>query len=197
MHPRRALLGVLLLVVVASAATPPLARWWLGPQSPLRRVGIRAVEEWMPEIRVAAREAGLPDPYLLAGVVYAESRGRPDAVSSIGARGLCQLMPPTAREVGAELGIDADAATPAENLRMGAHYLAEQIARHDGSVALGLLAYRLGPSGVQRAARAAGGTEAWLDAIRSRRPSPWGYVEQVEEMRAVFRARAQDAEPSG
>lgn len=190
MRRRRLLLVLLLLILGITAATPPVVRWWLGPESPLRINGVRAVESWMPEIRAAASEAALPDPYLLAGLVYAESRGHDDAVSSIGALGLCQLIPSTAAEVGERHDIPYEDASPADNLRLGAWYLAEQIKRFDGDVDLALLAYRLGPTRVRRELNAAGSREAYVAALKQRTPSPWGYREQVEELRAVFVERA-------
>jgi len=189
-HRRRLLLVLLLLILGVMAATPPVVRWWLGPESPLRLPGVRAVENWLPEIRAAAEEAGLPDAYVLAGLVYAESRGRAGAVSSIGALGLCQLMPSTAQEVGGRYQIEVEPLTPADNLRLGAYYLAEQLKRFDGDLDLALIAYRVGPNRVARELRAAGGRSEYEQQLRRRRPSPWGYRDQVLELSEVFRARA-------
>ncbi len=189
MHRRRLLLALLLLVVAARAATPPLVRWWFGPESPLRISGVRAVEKWLPEIRVAAETAQLPDPYLLMGLVYAESRGRADAVSSIGALGLCQLMPSTAAELGKKYGVVVEPLHPADNLVLGARYLAEQIEVLNGDVDLALLAYRLGPARVKRELLAAGGRAGYVAQLQARKPSPWGYRQQVQELRRVFAQR--------
>ena len=49
------------------------------------------VADLLPQIKVAATESGI-DPYLLAGLVYAESRGKADALSSVEAGGYCQLL---------------------------------------------------------------------------------------------------------
>jgi soluble lytic murein transglycosylase-like protein len=188
---RRRLLAVLLgLIFVVLFATPPMVRWWLRPDSPLRINGVRAVEAWLPEIRAASEEASLPDPFLLAGLVYAESRGHADSVSSIGALGLCQLVPSTAADVGQRRGIPYEDMSPADNLRLGAWYLAEQLTRFDEDVDLALLAYRLGPTRVARELAAAGSKEAYAESLRGRRPSPWGYREQVLELRTLFEARA-------
>lgn len=190
MHRRRLLLVLLLLILGVSAATPSVVRWWLGPESPLRINGVRAVESWMPEIRAASTEAGLPDPFLLAGLVYAESRGHPDSVSSIGALGLCQLVPTTAAEVGQRRDIPYEDASPADNLRLGAWYLAEQIKRFEGDEDLALLAYRLGPNRVRRELDTAGSRAAYITELEGRTPSPWGYRRQVQELRGVFEERA-------
>lgn len=189
MHRRRLLLALLVLILIATAATPPLVRWWFGPESPLRISGVVAVEKWLPEIRAASAAAELPDPYLLMGLVYAESRGRADAVSSIGAMGLSQLMPSTADELGLRYGVEVEGLTPADNLLLGAYYLAEQIEALDGDVDLALLSYRLGPNRVKREVREAGGRAEYVSALQGKKPSPWGYREQVQELRRVFAHR--------
>ena len=84
-------------------------------------------------------------PSLLEAVVWQESRWRANSVSHAGARGLAQLMPGTARD----LGVDPD--DPMENLEGGARYLREQIDRFDGDLEKALAAYNAGPGRVLRA----------------------------------------------
>src|SRR5688500_5216124 len=55
-------------------------------------------------VEAAAQEFGV-DPHLVRGMIAAESSGRPEAVSRAGARGLMQLMPATAAEQAAALGL--------------------------------------------------------------------------------------------
>jgi soluble lytic murein transglycosylase-like protein len=147
--------------------------------------GFERVRGWMPQIRSAAAEAGI-DPNLLAGLVYAESRGQAGAISSIGALGLCQLMPATAAEVAERIGVDGPPYTPGDNLRLGADYLRHMIAINDGDLDLAVLSYRLGPARVRRQVESAGGAQAWFAQIAAVRPSPWGYREQVMELRDRF-----------
>lgn len=80
---------------------------------------------------------------LLKAVAWTESRGRSNAISPKGARGIMQLMPATA----AELGVDSS--DPIANINGGAAYLARQIATF-GSVPLALAAYNAGPGAVMR-----------------------------------------------
>ena len=99
-------------------------------QSPEDRLAALA-----PEFERVSAEVGL-DAYLLAGLVYCESRGRADARSRVGALGLCQLSLVTAREQAERLKLPApDEAQllndPELNLRLGAHYLARMGARFD------------------------------------------------------------------
>jgi len=85
------------------------------------------------------------DADLLASVVKAESGGNSRAVSHAGARGLMQLMPSTA----ADLGVD-DSFRPGENLRGGSIYLDALLTRYHDNVALALAAYNAGPAAVDR-----------------------------------------------
>lgn len=98
---------------------------------------------------VDAAERHDVDPRLLAAMVWQESRFDPDAVSHAGARGLTQLMPGTA----ADLGVDPN--DPLQNLDGGARYLREQLDRF-GRTDLALAAYNAGPGRVS----AAGGIPA-------------------------------------
>lgn len=84
-------------------------------------------------------------PTLIEALVWQESRWRVNAVSPVGARGLAQLMPGTARE----MGVNPD--DPFANLEGGARYLREQLDRFDGDLEKALAAYNAGPGRVIRA----------------------------------------------
>ncbi|WP_425594534.1 lytic transglycosylase domain-containing protein [Qipengyuania mesophila] len=84
-------------------------------------------------------------PTLIEALVWQESRWRANAVSPVGARGLAQLMPGTARD----LGVDPD--DPFANLEGGARYLREQLDRFDGDLEKALAAYNAGPGRVLQA----------------------------------------------
>jgi soluble lytic murein transglycosylase len=85
-------------------------------------------------------------------VIKHESSGNIAAVSPKGARGLMQLMPGTARDMAAELGLPFDEArltSDAEyNKRLGSAYLSKMLERYDGHQALALAAYNAGPGKV-------------------------------------------------
>jgi soluble lytic murein transglycosylase-like protein len=85
------------------------------------------------------------DEDLLASVVRAESGGQVRAVSRTGARGLMQLMPGTA----SQLGVD-DAFKPDQNIAGGTAYLDTLLTRYHDNVALALAAYNAGPGAVDK-----------------------------------------------
>jgi soluble lytic murein transglycosylase-like protein len=93
-------------------------------------------------------QAGLEhnlDVDLLASLVKAESNGNSRAVSRVGARGLMQLMPGTAKELGVE-----DSFKPEQNVRGGTAYLDVLLTRYHDNLALALAAYNAGPEAVDR-----------------------------------------------
>jgi soluble lytic murein transglycosylase-like protein len=96
----------------------------------------------------AARDTNVPLA-LLVSVARVESNLDHDARSLAGARGLLQVMPPTA----AELRLDAD--HPESNVLAGARYLKQMMGRFD-SADLALAGYNAGPSAVDRAGGAPG-----------------------------------------
>ncbi len=91
-------------------------------------------------IQEAAERYAL-DPALLRAVIRAESAFDTLAVSSAGARGLMQLMPALALEMGV-----ADAFDPRDNIMAGA----KVVGAHQGDVALALASYNAGPGAVER-----------------------------------------------
>ena len=153
--------------------------------------GITLVEEWSQEISSASKEAALPNPFFLAGLVYAESRGKAAAVSRVGALGLCQLMPTTAQELAGRYGISGPPYEPLDNLRMGAYYVKELHEQFKNDWDLALLGYRLGPGRVQRELASAGGKQAWVETMQANPPSPWSYRNQIVEYQQVFQLRSQ------
>jgi soluble lytic murein transglycosylase len=120
-------------------------------------------------VRSAAHTVGL-DPYFVAAVIREESSYDPRARSGVGAMGLMQLMPDTARHVARELGrpLTEIAALwePPVNITLGSRYLAQLQARFQDPL-LAVAAYNAGPHRVRQwlADRSRADMEEFVDQI--------------------------------
>ncbi len=99
--------------------------------------------EYEQTIREASRQNGL-EPAFVAGVIYTESRFRPEARSPQRAYGLMQMLPETARFVRQRSGIEGNFRDPETNIRLGTWYLAYLGERYRGNERLMLAAYNSG-----------------------------------------------------
>ena len=159
MSPRRLLLFALALAVLLTVAAPAHAQDaadWAAegfhpplPPQPAAPAPVIAGPidpanvPYAQLIADTARRHAVSVP-LLTALVWQESGFRPRARSRVGARGLTQLMPGTARMLGVR-----DSYDPVQNLDGGARYLRTQLTRF-GSVRLALAAYNAGPGAVRR-----------------------------------------------
>ena len=110
------------------------------PDAVLRTIYPLRYEE---TIREASEANGL-EPAFVAGVVYTESRFRPDVESHREAYGLMQLLPQTAHFIQQKSGIRGNYRDPKVNLRLGAWYLGYLQERYRGDERLMLAAYNSG-----------------------------------------------------
>ncbi len=117
------------------------------PGVPLRFWEILYPMGWREELAEVATQAGL-DAYLLAAVVREESSFFPRARSRVGARGLMQLMPETARSLARRRGLafgDGDLLDdPKVNLELGTEFFVGLL-REFGDPRLAVAAYNAGP----------------------------------------------------
>lgn len=101
----------------------------------------------------AARENELDEAWVF-GLMRQESRFVNVARSNVGASGLMQIMPATARWIAGRLGIKRfhpnEMQDPAKNIRFGAYYLKHVQTALDGSPVLATAAYNAGPGRAQR-----------------------------------------------
>ena len=101
----------------------------------------------------AARENAIDEAWVF-GLMRQESRFVNVARSSVGASGLMQVMPATARWIAQRLGIKKfhprDMQDPARNIQFGAYYLKHVQTTLDGSAVLATAAYNAGPGRAQR-----------------------------------------------
>ncbi|MBS0321401.1 MAG: transglycosylase SLT domain-containing protein [Proteobacteria bacterium] len=122
------------------------------------------------EFENAARGNAI-DVTLLYGIARQESRFVPDIVSTAGAMGLMQLMPPTARWVSKQLNRTdyrpSQITDVAINSQFGAFYLKYWLARLDNQPALAAAAYNAGPGRAQAWRPAATPLEGavWVETI--------------------------------
>lgn len=135
-----------------------LRNWW---KAPLERIGLKKPEakaQANPEnqfdalIMKAAKETGV-EWFVLKGMIWQESRFNPKAESPAGAKGLTQLMPGTALDLGVKDPFD-----PEESIMGGATYLAARYAqfkKEDGITRwrFALAAYNCGAGYVYEAQR--------------------------------------------
>ncbi len=124
-------------------------------------------DRWRQRVALLAAKYDI-SPALLEAVVWQESRWNELARSPVGARGLAQLMPGTAAQMG------VNSADPVSNLEGGARYLRMQLDAFGGDIEKALAAYNAGPARVVRA----GGipnireTRAYVAAIMARLTDP-------------------------
>lgn len=154
-----------------------------------------------PLIKVPRR--GAPEPALTLAVIRQESSFDEAARSRVGALGLMQLMPATARHVSKDLkiayGKQRLTADPAYNMRLGSHYLKKQIDAFDGSYVLAVAAYNAGPHRVRRWLKERGDPRApdvdmidWIERIPFAETR--NYVQRVLESLHVYRLRLGSSE---
>jgi soluble lytic murein transglycosylase len=160
------------------------------------RSGFILTEAGYPLIQVPVD--GAPEPALVLAVIRQESGFDDAARSRVGALGLMQLMPATARNVARGLKIPYGrgrlTADPAYNLRLGSSYLRAQIKAFSGEYVLALAAYNAGPHRVKRWLRERGDPRLpgvdmidWIERIPFAETR--NYVQRVLESLHVYRLR--------
>jgi len=162
-----------------------------------------------PRPRIATGSA--TEEALVLGLIRQESGFYQKAVSSVGARGLMQLMPATAEQVAKRLNIStgkkkgalttALVEDPAFNVTLGSAFLGDLLDRFGGSYILAVAAYNAGPSRVNRWLDDYGDPRSpridpidWIESI------PYGetrnYVQRVLEGTQVYRQRLKEGSAS-
>ena len=126
-------------------------------------------EKLRPLINEIAAEHDL-EPELVMGVIKVESSFNADSKSRVGAQGLMQIMPGTARHMKC-----SNVWEPESNIRCGCKVLSRYLAKYDGNLIYGLAAYNAGPGNVNAAAR------------EKRLPFNFSYPERVLRWRNLYR----------
>src|SRR5690606_3194203 len=89
------------------------------------------------------------DPLILLSLIRQESVFNPQARSPVGARGLMQLMPATARQLKRSVKVN-QLSNPAINIELGTRYFQGLMKRYDGNLVYVLSAYNAGETRVAR-----------------------------------------------
>ena len=165
--------------------------------------------------RLAQRAIVLPEPYyalhpaayrnlpmapeMVLAIARRESEFDPKVQSGVGARGLMQIMPATAKEVAAVLGRSDEHTTfrlisdPEYNADLGAAFLSTLAGRFDGNVVMMSAAYNAGPSRPIRWSEIYGDPRGQMDVVDWIEHIPFretrNYVMRVTESLPIYRAR--------
>ena len=135
---------------------------------------------------------------LVHGLMRQESSFDIEAQSHVGARGLMQLMPATAKETAYKIGVQHRlewlTQRPSHNILLGSAYLQMMLDRYDGSYPMALAAYNGGPGRVDRWVREIGDPrkgeisyESWVELLPVYETR--NYVQRVMEAVYVYRIK--------
>ncbi len=129
---------------------------------------------FQPQIETWARTHGLPV-NVVYGMIRQESAFDLSAQSHVGARGLMQLMPATAREISRRFGIPFSAAgldEPDLNVRLGTAYFRQMLDTFGGNLELALAGYNAGPNRIRRLWQNSPGqeTDAFVEGLALSEP---------------------------
>lgn len=139
----------------------------------------RQIHALWPTVQQNAHRFGL-DPQLVMAVIWTESRFRSRAESRVGARGLMQIMPNTARGLAKRLKVRPRSLdNPKYNIELGCYYLRRLTDHFRGREHLALAAYHAGPGRVKR----------WVKTRRSLPRISRNYIRAVYRARAYFEPR--------
>lgn len=134
----------LFFVWATMAALRPLPAPAAGRSTLVQRIRLDYIETYIEE---AAVKESL-EPALLRALIRVESNFNHKATSRVGAKGLMQIMPFTAEEIGNKQALDRH--NPRANILAGTHYLRGLINQFDGDLKLALAAYNAGPTAVAK-----------------------------------------------
>lgn len=173
-------------LIVLPVAVLLLSLLWLALRVPVKRM--RYPLAYQDIIGAASAEFDVPKD-LLCGVIWCESRFRPEAESSAGACGLMQMTPATFGEVLWRLDLpeDTDIFAPEQNIRCGAFYLRRLYDLYDENWETALAAYNAGMGNVNNwlsDPRYSADGVTLLDIPFSETAA---YVRKVQEAKEVYR----------
>ena len=133
-------------------------------------IAVRFPLEYERNFRKASFATSVDLPFLFA-IARQESAFMPKAKSRVGALGIMQMMPATARSTARRVTLPDPSATrlldPSFNIPLGAHHLAELLEEFDGNRAIAAAAYNAGRKNARRWLNNSSGmdTVAWIERI--------------------------------
>lgn len=165
-----------------------------------RRASVRSIPLYglgypLIELPVASKV----EPAFALSIIRQESEFYVAAMSPSGARGLMQLMPPTARETAQQLKLkyELDKLTRDEayNMRLGTEFLFRLVQRYGGSYPMAAAAYNAGPGNLNKwLAKYGDPRDAKVDLVDWIESIPFeetrNYVQRVMENLTIYRNRA-------
>ncbi|QDP60422.1 MAG: putative endolysin [Prokaryotic dsDNA virus sp.] len=108
--------------------------------------------------------------YWLKAQCWQESRLKPEAVSPVGAKGVCQFMPPTWKDMQTKLGFQGDPFIPDLNIQAAASYMSQlrdvwdRRQRTNIQVhSLALASYNAGTGNILKAQKVSGNKRLWCE----------------------------------
>ena len=135
------------------------------------------------------------DESLVHGITRQESSFDRGAMSPVGARGMMQLMPGTAREESGKINVGYDlgrlTSDPSYNVMLGSSYFQRMVGQWGGNYVLAVASYNAGAGNVRKWVRAYGDPRsANVDTLRWIEQIPFsetkGYVQRVMENTVVY-----------
>lgn len=144
------------------------------PEQSCKPALCQRVLRWDAHIEDATEKCNV-DPNLVRGIIAQESQGYPRATSHAGAKGLMQLMPETARDLGVR-----NRTNPKQNIKGGTCYISGLLEDYDGDVEKALWAYNAGPGNQQKGIKPAETVD---------------YIEKVMEYARQFRDYTENLMP--
>ncbi|MCX9111679.1 transglycosylase SLT domain-containing protein [Aeromonas veronii] len=132
---------------------------------------------------------------LLYAISRQESALYPLAQSPVGARGLMQLMPATAKETASKLGVpyrnEQQLFDPTMNIRLGSAYLKRLLDVYDGNRILAAAAYNAGPGRVKRWREQSDNKpmDVWVESIPYKETR--NYVQNVLSFDLIYQHKLQ------
>ena len=150
------------------------------------------------QVKAAVRETSI-DPHFIFAIAKQESAFSADAASPVGALGLMQLMPSTAKQTAKKAGLlfrQQDLLQADKNIHLGSRYLDELLGAFSGNRILAAAAYNAGPGRVRQWLNSDGEKlpyDVWIETIPYKETR--FYVQNVLSFAVIYAYRTGGRQP--